>query len=646
MVVVNIAVASEDYVWPVDAKQALTSTFCEFRPGHFHSGIDLKVYSSVGLPCRAIADGYIIRLKVSPTGYGKALYLKLNDGKTAVYAHLERFTPEIEEIIKIIQHQNKFYALDYFPEDADTTWFKKGDIVAYSGRSGVKHPHVHFEIRDHLERPLNPLTNGLFAADRFQPTPRKLAIIPLDGESTVERDCQTRLYNRLVKNHDGVYRCGDAIGVQGRIGIGIEAYDRADAAENLLAIYRAELYIDDKLLWETKFDRFSFSETRQIERERGYQLKRRGKGDFHLLFRDIGNTLNTGNGDGIINYGYEHDKSLEVKIVLYDAVENNSTVQFRLVNDQVEDINRNVGGKPLIQYRPAHSVDSSLEVNIMRNFLRLTGPPGINSFRINNGLNFVTTANIVTGSVSAAWTPPADYDGKFHLLAINAGGEEVTSLEIDITPAYPQFHNEILSHDGMCMVDIPANVLYDTTWISIIPEPSFNVGGLIESVYLIEPFDQPISSKVKIKILAEDKPNQGGWGLYYFDQRRGWTFLSDSLKSNYYVAEVLSWERFGLMRDNDLPNIKVTAIRDGSSINNHYPEIVAFVTDATSGIVADGLEMRLDGVIVPAEYDPPIDRFSYKCWRPLSPGKHEVVIIARDRVDNLVKKQFHFNILK
>lgn len=641
----DISLAAEQYVWPVDAKPALTSTFCEFRPGHFHSGIDLKVYGSVGLPCRAIDDGYIIRLKVSPVGYGKALYLKLNDGKTAVYAHLERFTHDTEEKIKKLQHQNQSYALDHFLEDADTTWFKKGEIVAYSGRSGVKHPHVHFEIRDHFERPLNPLTYGFKAADRFPPIPRKLAVIPLDGASTVERDCQTRIYTRLVKNHDGVYRKGDAIGVKGRVGIGIEAFDRADAAENLLAIYKAELYVDGEKSWETKFDRFSFSETRQIERERDYQLKRRGEGDFHLLYRDTGNSLKMGVGDGVINFDDNESKVIDIKIVLYDVMGNHSTTQVRFVSDRKEDINRNIGGNPLFDYHPAHSDTEPLEVATMRNFLRLSGPPGIKSFRINNRWNFETTANLVTGSVSAAWTPPPDFDGKFHLMGLDADEKVIFTREMHNVPAHPFKHNEIISSDGNCIVEIPVHALYDTSWITIVPEPSYEVSGWIESVYLIEPLDQPVAKRVSVKILAEDKPKQDGWGLYYFDRRKGWVFLNDSLHNGYYVAEALSWERFGLMRDNDNPNIRVISPGKSHDLSDPHPEIIAIVTDSTSGVVADGLVMMVDGEFVPAGYDPPMDRFSYTCWQPLSPGKHDVEIIARDRVSNAVRKKFQINVL-
>ena len=247
---------ADNMPWPVDAPPALTSTFGEYRPGHFHSGIDLKTYGKVGLPCRAIVDGSVIRVKLSPGGYGKALYLKLNDGRIAVYAHLDDFTPELNEIIHREQDRNKSYSLDLSLDDQETVAFRRGEIVAFSGRSGVKHPHVHFEIRSNMNEVVNPLLNDFDVADNHPPVPVAFSISPLDGNSTVEGDHQPRIYSRLVMHHDGVYRTGEPIGINGRVGISIDTYDRANNSENLLAVYKIELVVNEETIWNTTFDRF------------------------------------------------------------------------------------------------------------------------------------------------------------------------------------------------------------------------------------------------------------------------------------------------------------------------------------------------------------------------------------------------------
>ena len=113
----------DDLLWPIDATPALSSSFCEYRPGHYHSAIDAKVWGSVGLPCRAVADGYVYRVKVSPSGYGKALYLRLKDGRSAVYAHLRNFASEVDEYILQKQHETIRYNQDVYFEESEAFRF-------------------------------------------------------------------------------------------------------------------------------------------------------------------------------------------------------------------------------------------------------------------------------------------------------------------------------------------------------------------------------------------------------------------------------------------------------------------------------------------------------------------------------------------
>lgn len=89
MVCITAVVTGQDYLWPVKLGKAITSNFAEVRPRRFHSGIDIRTDGSTGHEIVAIEAGYVWRVKVSSNGYGKVLYLKLNDGSTAVYAHLE-----------------------------------------------------------------------------------------------------------------------------------------------------------------------------------------------------------------------------------------------------------------------------------------------------------------------------------------------------------------------------------------------------------------------------------------------------------------------------------------------------------------------------------------------------------------------------
>ena len=80
-----------DYIWPTDASHRITSSFAEYRSTHFHGGIDISTNGRKGYPVYAVRDGFVYRIRISPTGYGKMLYVKHKDGYVSTYAHLQTF---------------------------------------------------------------------------------------------------------------------------------------------------------------------------------------------------------------------------------------------------------------------------------------------------------------------------------------------------------------------------------------------------------------------------------------------------------------------------------------------------------------------------------------------------------------------------
>ena len=59
---------AQDYRSPLDIPLLLSANFCELRNNHFHSGIDIKTQGVEGKPIYSVADGYISRIGVSPSG--------------------------------------------------------------------------------------------------------------------------------------------------------------------------------------------------------------------------------------------------------------------------------------------------------------------------------------------------------------------------------------------------------------------------------------------------------------------------------------------------------------------------------------------------------------------------------------------------
>ena len=57
----------------------MTSTFGEFRGDHYHAGVDLSTGGVIGKPVFAVGSGNLLRVRASGTGYGKAVYERIDD---------------------------------------------------------------------------------------------------------------------------------------------------------------------------------------------------------------------------------------------------------------------------------------------------------------------------------------------------------------------------------------------------------------------------------------------------------------------------------------------------------------------------------------------------------------------------------------
>src|SRR5271169_2093240 len=136
----SVHIPEQQYIWPTDASRRVTSSFAEYRSTHFHGGIDISTNGVKGYKVFAVRDGYIYKIRITPNGYGKMLFIKHDDGYVSVYAHLEGFNEEITKTVQAEQYRRGTYAIDY-TFDKPALWVKQGDVVAYTGNSGFGPPH-------------------------------------------------------------------------------------------------------------------------------------------------------------------------------------------------------------------------------------------------------------------------------------------------------------------------------------------------------------------------------------------------------------------------------------------------------------------------------------------------------------------------
>jgi len=273
---------TQNYLWPTDASHYLTSSFGEYRARHFHAGIDIKTWSKPGYRAIAIDDGYIWRVRTSDTGYGKALYLKTTTGDIAVYAHLDRFTDEIADYVRDLQERQSSYDLDHFPP-RDRFTVERGEVIAYTGNTGTRYPHLHFEIRNGKNEPVNPLSQGLSIQDVVPPVPQAVAVTPRHPQTRVNGDYTTDILS-VRAGGDGKYYT-DPVTVTGTFGLEVKAYDGVRSVYNKYNIYRADLHLADSLLFSLRYNGFNYHETGLILLERNYELRREGRGRFQRLYK-------------------------------------------------------------------------------------------------------------------------------------------------------------------------------------------------------------------------------------------------------------------------------------------------------------------------------------------------------------------------
>ena len=268
---------------PLDIPLVLSGTFAELRSNHFHSGLDIKTQQRTGLKVKASARGFVSRIKVSHYGYGKALYITHPNGYSTVYAHLQKFSPDIEAYVKKHQYQKETYEIELFPKAEDLSILKDA-LVAYSGNSGGSGgPHLHFEIRDKQERPMNPMLFGFDIKDTSTPVIKSVYVYPLDKNSIINAsNAKQKLRLTPLKNGDYTAESIEAIG---NIGFGIGTYDRQDLAANSNGVYNIQTIINGSRNFEIDFKRFSFDETKHINQLIDYEHFSAKKQRIQKLFR-------------------------------------------------------------------------------------------------------------------------------------------------------------------------------------------------------------------------------------------------------------------------------------------------------------------------------------------------------------------------
>lgn len=320
---------TKDFRSPLDIPMSLAGNYGEPRRLHFHSGLDFRTNQVEGLNVYAVADGYVSRINVSGSGYGKALYITHNNGYTTVYGHLQRFSDKIEKRLQQEQYSKESFSVDFVLKKNELP-VTQSEIVAYSGNTGGSGgPHLHFEVRDSLERAINPLLFGFKLLDNIKPTMAYIKFYPQD-----EKKYYSNGYRVRTIGTNGIFQvAGNVVNLNAnRVSFSVNTTDKINGSGFTMGVYGMKMFVDGQKKFEFNMNRMMFSERRNVIAHIDYPIfMNENRHCFHKCFvepADECSIYNDVQNRGLVDLSDGKPKA--IKIEIYDFAGNISTCEFTM----------------------------------------------------------------------------------------------------------------------------------------------------------------------------------------------------------------------------------------------------------------------------------------------------------------------------
>lgn len=656
LTVLSLNIAAQKYVWPTDASRLLSSTFGEFREGRFHVGIDISTWGRTGYKVFAADSGYVWKVLVSPFGYGRAVYLKLNDGKIIVYGHLQRFSKKLERLVKAEQKKkNSFRIVKYFKKNFLKV--KRGELIAYTGESGSGPPHLHFEMRETEAEPINPLLYNFDFIDTKPPVIRKLSFTPVGKKSIVEGDFIPKVYSlKYIKT--GRYRLESIVKFYGDIGFGISVFDYNGKNGNKFSPYEIKLQVDGSDVFYVKYDKLSYFKNSRIYIDRDYYLFKTGEGIFHKLYKDLGNDLDIYSSDTPL-YGVIPAKNLrengigegihEFRITVTDFKNNTSILdgKFEVKNigmNQLENTS-SFSGQGTDEYSD-YGVE--IKTRLFSDFIRIEASnlrEEINPEILYNNMKKIPFYKISPDLAAARIDLTKDVENIN--LSVTQQDEIIDEFKFNLRKV-KKTGTVLESEDGNLLLYIEDDKIYSDFWVSIDSIHDTTLHNLRKSdIYSINPFTVPLKNPIRLRLkyngYDESNPYFGIFSLNEEDKQ--WRFVSaeKNIEKHWIEAEINEFGCFAILKDDILPIIENVYPADGMKIKNRRPLIYAAIIDELSGI-GNGCrtDIYLDNKKMIAEYDPEKNRLFFKVENNLYAGEHRIQFLVEDNIGNMALKTSSF----
>ncbi len=598
---------------PLEPFPGLTSGFGEYREGgRFHAGLDYSTGGHTGAVVRAVADGWVERVRTSGVGYGRSLYLRLADGRTAVYGHLDRFAPALEAYVAARQDSSGNYEQDLWPR-AGALRFRAGETIAWSGQTGAGPPHLHFELR-RGDLNLHPMKQGIAIADRTPPSIAAVTCTPAEpGARVGERFDSWRGEFQGTKALSGPT-------VRGPFFLGLDTWDQIGSRSNHLATYRLRVELDGRPAYEAVLDSVSWDDMAIADRVFELATTRAGMSDRRSL-QSI-----PGDRSGVVRRGsprWELAPGPHVLRFLAEDEAGNRTTRTLEI--------RAIGARdPRSAIAPAPGASAMVASG------DATSPR-----LVPRGRGAIVVAGRDAGRPPfARWPELTIVDS---LVAANGGSWAVTTAHAP--GAGPGASGLFVAGGGAGTLTLApgirlswsAEAFYEPVALVVAAEPAVAdpvLPAALPTMLRLESADLALARPVRLSWQPAELAGRAVPRVGLF-RRSGpsWSFLAGRDSSGAWSASTRRLGTFALLADTTAPHI-VPPREYVARVGSIAPALSFGLTDRGAGLVAAEQRMLVDGRRVPAEYDPDADRLTWRPRAPLAAGAHQVVVEAVDALGN------------
>ncbi len=632
------ALAATPMAEPLD----VTGGFCEFRRGHFHAGFDMGTEKRVGRPVVAPASGAIERIRASGVGYGRSLYLRTDDGRLLVFAHLDAFVEPLAVYVRAAQDSAGLYEQDLWPEPGRFR-FAAGEPMAWSGESGAGGPHLHFEIR-RGDMAYHPQRGGLAVPDTAPPSLTSLTLEPLDAASRVAGSAGPRTFELdRPETLEVVGRVRAIVGARDGVWFGVDRMVPWEVGVEWAG--RRTLCRFDSVSWATDME----------------------EGD---LVYDAGRVLDS---KGIVLWARAGFRPRVMRADAPPSAEAGTIVVRK--GDPPRPLTlwaRDLGGGAVerrVFLRPPHGLVPEGTAKMPAGGepwgdppLAFTSLPGgavrlaLPAARGRDGVEFrwgerARAASRGDDGWSAVFAAPSPSVPGFEVgwSERDAGGRtRARSGSVQVQRASPSHALELRERAGARALRIPSGALFEDATLIAFPVavgPARELEPLGDA-WRVEPSRLPFRRAFVASVPVPAGTSLRGAGLY----RRGdggWQWLGAAEDSNARVITATTRQlgAFALLRDTTAPRVpRWNVVRDAAGLPYSRWALEAVVEEEGSGMAARASWLEVDGRRVPAEWDPEAGRLRWRPVKPPGPGEHRVRVVVADRAGNVAEVEGTFRI--